>query len=247
MAGRVGQSERIGSWDELMRVVSAYSSGEWIFRGVRKASYELVPTVGRTEVRKTLNEQGEASPVGYSPKGERRAFEEFRRRARPYLEFEPKDNWEWLAVAQHHRLPTRLLDWTKSPLIAAYFAVELAGSGQSDAAVYAVQTAELLEPSPEWDDPIALGGIALYYEPSHITRRIAVQQAVFTVHPVPTVGLEKEVRICKWTIDRKSCYSIKERLDICGINHASLFPDLEGLAAHIQWLLKWDKLRFRED
>ena len=86
--------------------------GRWVFRGHSDKNYSLIPSVGRVPY-----------PANHRIKYERSLFNMFRREAREHVESLPSE-WEWLALARHHGLPTRLLDWSNNPLIALYFAVE---------------------------------------------------------------------------------------------------------------------------
>jgi hypothetical protein len=58
--------------------------------------------------------------TGISPE---RMLDEFKRKARPFIDFLPQNDFEWLFIMQHHGVPTRLLDWTSNALVALYFAV----------------------------------------------------------------------------------------------------------------------------
>ena len=113
---------KIRSFEEFHTVVQVLPQGS-MFRGVKDAKYQLVPKIGRIprlfDVDKNL---------------EQNIFTLFKQGAVPYLNPKPVDNWEWLALAQHHGVPTRLLDWTENPLVAAFFAVE--GSSSTEGAIY---------------------------------------------------------------------------------------------------------------
>lgn len=236
------------SWTELAHLVEVYLDKNWIFRGVPDQDFTLIPTVGRRGARKNI-ETGKNRPyeVGEGAK----ILNQFIRESRSLLPYEPRTNLQWLAIAQHHGMPTRLLDWSQSPLVAAYFAVNGGGflnGERKAAAIYGVP----IPPTATTDDeqyPFEIADEAVkLYRPPHLSPRITAQQAVFTLHPNP----EKEYALPemkKWIIPSREgdhrtagCFSFKLMLDACGINQSSLFPDIDGLAQHLGWCYRWGRL-----
>jgi hypothetical protein len=173
----------------------------------------------------------------YDQSDEIAALELFKRQARPYLAHDPATDVEWLAVAQHHGMSTRLLDWTESILVAAYFAVSRAGT-LGDAVIYGLRDIPYTN-RQEQESPFEVSRVSVY-RPPHIAARIPAQRSVFTLHPDPTADFKNDVT--HWVIRETACSRIKQILDACAINEASLFPDIDGLSRHIGWRYKWGKL-----
>jgi hypothetical protein len=71
--------------------------------------------------------------------------------------------------------------------------------------------------------------------PPHLTPRITAQAGVFTIHPNPTVPFD-DPTIEKLIIVNKFRKPLKKILFGYGIHSASLFPDLDGLSKHIEWM-----------
>ena len=120
----------IDSWSEFVDIIQGWPGfRNWCFRGQGKADWFLQPSLARhIEVSKV-------SPKAWRLQEERirRIFE---RKSHLFLSDRPSnDELEWLALMQHHGAPTRLLDFTFSPYVAAFFALERA---EKDAAIWAL-------------------------------------------------------------------------------------------------------------
>jgi FRG domain len=97
-----------------------------VYRGDRDARWPLLTSLDKLG--------GSGTPHGKANL-EEHILRNFIRYSRPYFDHPPVNEWEVLVAAQHHGLPTRLLDWTYSPLVAAHFAT-LGGDHQSDRVVW---------------------------------------------------------------------------------------------------------------
>ncbi|MBF0510430.1 MAG: FRG domain-containing protein [Deltaproteobacteria bacterium] len=106
---------------ELHNVLSQLDAdGVWLFRGQTDSSWGLIPSIFRGI--DSLVPKYEDDDAEWITRIERDIYREFEQHARQYKPT-GQSRWESLALAQHYGTPTRLLDWTRSALIAAYFAV----------------------------------------------------------------------------------------------------------------------------
>lgn len=211
------------TFKQLHEQFQSYDAKFAIYRGVTRSKYEFISSAGRMKIRSEF----QRSEI------ERLILETFKERSVPYVESRPESEWEWLALAQHHGLPTRLLDWTRNPLVATYFAVRNEHDG--DSAIYVVKNETILTPTEEWPNPLEVGGIPTRYIPRHVTQRIIAQNGLFTFHPQP----EKpylEVDLDKLIIPNRFRKKLKQELYNYGVHQGSMFPGLDGLAEHIKWM-----------
>lgn len=169
----------------------------------------------------------------------------------------PSHEYQWMFLMQHYRLPTRLLDWSESPLVGLYFAVENTKEDSSDAALWCLDPRALnqhanIEPKLSGDIPsFSDDEILENYLPSKVaaerntklkpaacigprnSRRMYAQQGVFTIthmSPTPIEEVGDRNHIKKLRIPAASKETIRKELKFLGITKLSLFPELENVA-----------------
>lgn len=219
---------RVTNFTEFHNAVIVPKKPRESYRGVKSTDYKLIPKIGRFKQH----------TAAIRDRFEMGQFDHFKDAALPYLNYTPKNDWEWLALAQHHGLPTRLLDWTRNPLVAAWFAVRETYDG--DSAIYCYTNTRMID-LVQCPDPFKREKVGKFV-PSHLTPRIKAQAGLFTIHPKCDDELSgPEIRTI--IIDSKFRVPLLEILERYGVHYASMFPDLDGLCSHLTWQMTALSLR----
>jgi hypothetical protein len=252
---------RLSRWSEFVEHTDALEG--WAFRGHVSAQWPLVPSLTRRL------QQFSPEPRLW-PLREARAMRIFRRKAHIYLSDRAAldDDLRCLALMQHHGAATRLLDFTKSPFVAAFFALE---SASRDVAVFALNTPALWYSAPTFDpsltrsmiDPRVPANFERYFagntlpvlwfgEPSEMDSRLVAQSGLFVVPGVLDQPLDvildgyggSEPLLTKFILPLTMRDEAMRALYRMNVTYATLFPDLDGLARSVSYELEaiWERL-----
>jgi FRG domain len=239
-------NEVLASWNEHNARLTPW------FRGVSGVRPELVPALYR----------GRFAPLDANDECD--LMLEFKRVAASLQHGLPHHtrHIDWLAIAQHHGLPTRLLDWTESSLAALFFALENTRSGMSipqEAGVWMLHPDWLNQRAGVADRVLVLtdepanheidrrwgslqapesGVDPIAIRPVQLATRVAAQSGVFTLFGTAREPLDRLPDAARYLvridIDKTAIPKLREELQRAGVTAVTLFPDLDGLSRYLK-------------
>lgn len=233
--------------NEIMDINNRFGDLIW-YRGHADKDWELIPSVlriNRSEAEQYLTN-------------------EFYMKASTSLHDKPQpDNYSaWISIMQHFGLPTRLLDWTESPLIAAYFATnQFHDIPNKDAClwllrpdilneyegfnhyIYHMDTKTCLDmiypafkKTMSIDERDIVRDKIIATKPVENNMRIYTQQSTFTIHnsKKKLTSLDDNMILGRLIIPKDCIQLINKELEVCGITLSKIYPDAEHIAMELK-------------
>ncbi|GGB88471.1 FRG domain-containing protein [Knoellia flava] len=225
-----------GVGELLDALAGSHASGHRWFRGQADSNWGLLPGVAR-------NSGHLAEEVTM--------IKQFMRDAVNRTSVRPSGGWEWLALAQHFGLPTRLLDWSEHPLVGLFFACETSSGGAADGRLFELVPETLnttnypagpsllvlghdnhldaylpeAPPGPR-NGPLAVTSMR-YFD------RVSAQVGTFTICQAGE-DLARDKAVTSWVVPSAAKAGILAELADLNITASSVYPDLAHLAEHIK-------------
>lgn len=255
----------IESWGWFDKQIEKLKPRAWLFRGHSDASWSLRTSLDRlfddaNAILKTARENTKNKERKFARRvHEALLIKSFQKNANLYLSFLPDylKPLEWLGIMQHYGTPTRLLDVTLSPHIAAYFALE---NGLNASCVYAFNHAEIKRINSDilgvntykemqghiFKDPLFddTERFITVFDPENGNERLVPQNGLFLVPSRVEESFEDllvdylnfaDDNICiKYIIPSDLRYQGLERLRKMNITAATLFPGIDGFCRSLK-------------
>ncbi|GFI03488.1 hypothetical protein IMSAGC005_02325 [Lachnospiraceae bacterium] len=230
--------------DEIKKLKDMYGKQPIWFRGQENSNWHLEPSIFRGKLRQKENY----------------VTNDFYIYVKQIENNTPnKDNYAaWMSLMQHYGLPTRILDWSSSPLVACYFALERNIDKENDACIWVLipRRINVQEGFGEFVYPIDAYTVQQMLLPAFKNNvmledkfmnkiiachsvekdlRMYSQQSSFTVHnsPKKLEDICDDETLFKFVIPCESKEKLYESVNILGISTSFIYPDMEHISKDV--------------